>query len=77
MFRPCEKSGLSGVFELRDNFRGSTFRAVYIAKLEDKIYVLHCFQKKSRSGIATPRTEMELIKSRLKLAREDSKGRTK
>ena len=36
---------LSGVYELRDNYKGNTYRAVYIAKLEDKIYVLHCFSK--------------------------------
>ena len=66
-----------GVYELRDNFDGNTYRAVYIAKLKGKIYVLHCFQKKSKSGIATPPKDIELIKGRLKLALEDSKGEGK
>lgn len=72
--KPLKGKELSGVYELRDNYKGNTYRAVYIAKLEDKIYVLHCFQKKAKSGIATPKKDMELIKSRLKRALEDSKG---
>ncbi|MGQ0526944.1 MAG: type II toxin-antitoxin system RelE/ParE family toxin [Alphaproteobacteria bacterium] len=64
---------LSGVYELKENHDGNTYRAVYIAKLKDKIYVLHCFQKKSKSGIKTPPKDVELIKRRLKLALEDSK----
>lgn len=68
---------LGGVYELKDNFEGNTYRAVYIAKLKGKIYVLHCFQKKSKSGIATPKKEMDLIKARLKIAIEDSKGAKK
>lgn len=65
---------LSGVYELRENNDGNTYRVVYIAKLKDKVYVLHCFQKKSSSGIATPKKEMDLIKARLKLAKEDNKN---
>lgn len=67
---------LSGVHELRENHEGNAYRAVYIAKLKEKIYVLHCFQKKSKHGIATPSKEMELIAQRLKLAIADSKGAT-
>ena len=62
--------------ELRESHEGNAFRAVYIAKLKEKIYVLHCFQKKSKRGIATPSKEMELIAQRLKLAIADSKGAT-
>jgi phage-related protein len=39
------------------------------------IYVLHAFQKKSKSGIATPKEEIELIKARHKQALELSKGK--
>jgi phage-related protein len=39
-------------------------------KFEYAVYVLHCFQKKSRRGVKTPKAEMDLIKSRLKLAQE-------
>jgi phage-related protein len=48
--------------------------AVYIAKLKDKVYVLHCFHKKSKSGTATPQKDIDLIGKRLKLAIADSKG---
>jgi phage-related protein len=60
----------SGIFEIISDCRSDTFRAVYMVKLEDKIYVLHAFQKKSKSGIATPRPDIELIKQRLKRAME-------
>ncbi|MDB2683224.1 type II toxin-antitoxin system RelE/ParE family toxin [Alphaproteobacteria bacterium] len=69
--------GLSGVYELRDNHNGSTYRAVYIAKLKNKIYVLHCFQKKSKSGIATPKQDIDLIKTRLKIAIENTEKASK
>ncbi len=66
--------GLDGVTELRKSFDGNTYRTVYIAKLANKVYVLHCFQKKSKSGIKTPKTDIELIKTRLKIAIQDNKG---
>lgn len=58
----------SGVFEIISDCRSDTFRAVYTVKLGDKIYVLHAFQKKSKSGIATPQPDIHLIKQRLKRA---------
>ena len=66
--------GLSGVTELRKNFDGNTYRTVYIAKLANKVYILHCFQKKSKSGTKTPKADIELIKTRLKIAVQDSRG---
>lgn len=72
--KPLKGKDLAGVIELRKNFDGNTYRAMYIAKLAGRIYVLHCFQKKSKSGIATPKEEMEIVKRRLKAAIEDSKG---
>jgi phage-related protein len=57
-----------GVMEIVSDYRGDTFLAVYMVKLAHKVYVLHAFQKKSKSGIATPRPEIELIKQRLKRA---------
>lgn len=44
---------------------GDTFRAVYTVRLKDRVYVLHAFQKKSKHGIATPQTEIDMIKRRL------------
>ena len=45
--------------------QGGTWRAVYTVRFADGIYVLHAFQKKSKSGIATPKKELELIRQRL------------
>jgi phage-related protein len=58
--------GLSGVLEIRDNFDGDTYRAVYAVRFEGVLYVLHAFQKKSTSGISTPQRHMELVKRRLR-----------
>ncbi len=56
----------SGVYELVENHRGDTFRAVYTVRVGDAVHVLHAFQKKSKSGIATPQPDVELVKKRLK-----------
>ena len=53
----------------------ATYRAVYTIRLGDAIYVLHAFQKKSRKGIATPQTEIDLIKKRLADAERDYRER--
>jgi phage-related protein len=58
----------SGVMELMEDFDRSTYRAIYTAKLPDAVYVLHAFQKKSKSGIATPKPDIDLIKQRLRTA---------
>jgi phage-related protein len=58
--------GLGGVLEIRDNFDGDTYRAVYTVRFEDVLYVLHAFQKKSTSGIATPQRYLDLIRQRLR-----------
>ena len=50
---------------------GDTDRAVYTVRFVGAVYILHAFQKKSKSGIATPRHEIALIEQRLKRARED------
>jgi phage-related protein len=64
-----------GVFEIVEDFDGDTFRAVYAVKLKNAVYVLHAFQKKSKSGIKTPKQEIDLIRQRLKRAEaEDKKG---
>ena len=61
--------GLEAV-EMVSDFDGDTFRAVYTVKFAGYVYVLHCFQKKSRHGIATPQSEIDLIKRRLRDAKE-------
>ena len=60
----------SGVFEIRATHKTNTYRAVYTVKIGERIYVLHCFQKKSKKGIETPKKEIKLIKERLKMAKE-------
>ncbi|QBH97212.1 hypothetical protein EKN56_12885 [Limnobaculum zhutongyuii] len=66
--KPLKGFGSAGVLEVIEDLQGNTYRAVYTVKFHDAVYVLHCFQKKSTSGIATPKSDMELIKSRLKMA---------
>lgn len=56
------------VWEIRADDPSGTYRAVYVVHFRDAVYVLHAFQKKAKSGIATPRREIELIRQRLKLA---------
>ena len=63
--------GSAGVLEVVEDCRGNTFRAVYTVKFAGWVYVLHCFQKNSRSGIKTPREDIELIRARLVAARQD------
>jgi len=65
----------AGVLEVVADHRGNTFRAVYIVRLADRVYVLHAFQKKAKHGIATPQTELDLIKRRVKQAVAISEGR--
>ena len=63
--------GSAGVLEVVEDHHGDTYRAVYTVKFAGWVYVLHCFQKKSKSGIATPKPDMDLIKTRLKAAKQD------
>ena len=60
-----------GVFELVEDFRGDTYRVTYTVRFAKAIYVLHCFQKKSPSGIRTAKTDIDLIHERLRAARND------
>jgi len=66
-------TGLSGasVLEIVDHYHGDTYRAVYTVKFAEVVYVLHAFQKKAKKGKATPKTEVDLVKKRLKIAEDD------
>jgi len=59
-----------GVFEIASRYRGDAFRVLYAVKIDADIWVLHAFQKKSKSGIKTPRMEVDLIHDRLKRLKE-------
>ncbi len=74
--KPMKAVG-SGVIELIEDFDGDTFRAVYAAQFEAGLYVLHCFKKKSKSGVKTPQTDIELIRRRLRAAEADNNERLK
>jgi phage-related protein len=70
-------SGFGGasVQEIIVDYDCATYRAVYTVRFADRIYVLHAFKKKSKSGIATPKSDRELIERRLKQAQEMEKDR--
>ncbi|UIF88936.1 type II toxin-antitoxin system RelE/ParE family toxin [Cupriavidus sp. UYPR2.512] len=60
--------GGAGVLEVVEDDAGGTYRAVYTVKFAEAVFVLHFFQKKSKSGIATPKADMDIIRARLKVA---------
>ncbi len=60
--------GGRSVLEVVDDYDGDTFRAVYTVRFAGIVYVLHAFQKKAKTGIETPKREIELIKVRLRMA---------
>ena len=60
--------GGAGVLEVLEDDVGGTYRAVYTVKFAEAVFVLHCFQKKSKRGIATPKEDMDIIHARLKIA---------
>ena len=68
--KPLRGFGSAGVLEVVEDWRGGAYRAVYTVRFAARVFVLHVFQKKSKKGIATPRHEIELIRSRLRLAEE-------
>ena len=63
--------GGASVLEIVADFQTGTYRAVYTVKFSTAVYVLHAFQKKSKTGIATPKPDINLIKKRLKVAEAD------
>ncbi len=72
--KPLKGFGSASILEVVENSEGNTFRAVYTVKFVNVVYVLHCFQKKSVTGIATPKPDMDLIRERLKKAEAHAKG---
>ena len=71
--KPLRAFGGAGILEIVDDFDGDTYRAVYTVRFAGRVYVLHVFQKKSKTGIKTPKAEINLIQSRLKRAEEEHK----
>jgi phage-related protein len=60
--------GSAGVLEVMEDDADGTYRAVYTIRFQEAVFVLHCFQKKSKSGIGTPKRDMDIIRLRLKAA---------
>ena len=73
--KPLRGFGGAGILEVMEDFQTDTYRAVYTVNFSGFVYVLHAFQKKSKRGIATPKTDIELIKKRLSVAEQDYKVR--
>lgn len=71
--KPLRGFGSADVLEVIEDFRGDTYRAVYTVRFQERVFVLHVFQKKSKTGIATPKRDIELIRDRLKVAAERAK----
>lgn len=69
--KPLRGFGGAGTLEIVEDHAGDTYRAVYTVRLPGRIYVLHAFKKKSKSGIKTPGSEVELIRLRLKRAEDE------
>jgi phage-related protein len=68
--KPLRGFGGAKVLEIVSDYQTDTYRAVYTVKFDARVYVLHAFQKKSRKGIATSQSDIELIRRRLKQAEE-------
>jgi phage-related protein len=73
--KPLKGFGGAHIVELVEDDRSGTYRAVYTAKFESAVYVLHAFQKKSTKGIRTPRADIETVLRRLKIADADNRAR--
>jgi len=67
----------SGVMEIAANDESGTWRAVYTVSIGGSIYVVHAFQKKSKAGIATPKSEVEIVRQRLKQLRSEVRNAEK
>lgn len=59
-----------GVFEIALEHRGDAFRVIYAVKIDDDIWVIHAFQKKSKAGIKTPKMDVDLIRDRVRYLKE-------
>jgi phage-related protein len=67
------KGVASGIYEIVKRYDTDTYRAVYAVKIGERIYILHAFQKKSKQGIKTPQSDVDLIKQRYKDATDREK----
>jgi phage-related protein len=72
--KPLKGFGGASVMEIVSDHDGGAYRSVYTVKVKGVIYVLHCFEKKSKSGNKTPASEMNVIETRLRRVLELHRG---
>jgi phage-related protein len=70
--KPMKGQG-SGVYEIALRYRTDAYRTIYAVNIGEEVWVIHAFQKKSRTGIKTPQHEIEVIRERIKRLKEMSK----
>lgn len=61
----------SGVLEIAVRYRTDAYRVVYVTEVAGTLWVIHAFQKKSKSGIKTPKAETDLVRARLGRLRKE------
>lgn len=66
--KPLKGFSGAGVIEIIENFDTDAYRVVYTVRFKNLVYILHAFQKKSKSGIKTPKKDISIVNSRLKMA---------
>jgi phage-related protein len=71
--KPLRGFGGASVLELVETHARDTYRAVYTVRFAAAVYVLHAFQKKSKKGRETPKSEMDIVRRRLRTAEEDAR----
>lgn len=62
--------GMSSVYEIALRYRTDAYRTIYAVNIGEEVWVIHAFQKKSRTGIKTPQHEIEVIRERIKRLKE-------
>lgn len=67
----------AGVFELRANAQGDTFRVVYLIKLKNGIYILDAFKKKSKTGKKISLEDKARLEQRIKDAQRHDREQDK
>jgi phage-related protein len=72
--KPLKGFGGAKVLEIVHRDGNGTYRTMYTVQFEEVVYVLHAFQKKSKTGIKTPKQDIDVVEQRLKWAQEKHQG---
>jgi len=76
MVKTLKGFGGGAVIEVKESYVGDAYRAIYTVRFAEAVYVLHAFQKKSKTGIKTPKVDINLIEKRLKDLIEERERRS-